>query len=242
MEFFHHLYVWDYDVCKQLRGGRTSFLVLGFVRLGILACPETVSFKNVCRWLWLTIYRLKRVGRGQMQVCIWSIAFLTSLRVIRGWNQTGQKHAGEPDIAKTFLPAHNFVLWGLIGLTYFDFLQRLARIIEPWASRRLSFALAFALGSIALRFKINFTKADAPELLHYLDFLLWPYLEQTSLVAQARMVFASILTLTALTFLSRMDRESGQRGNIQGSSAASVSLQNANPIIFKIPLLRSMTY
>ena len=177
-----------------------------------------------------------------MQSFIRSVAFLASLRIVRGWNQTGQKHAGGADIAKTVLPTYNVVLWSLVGLTYFDVLQRLARITESWASRRLSLAMTFALGMVALRFKIDFTKADAPELLYRLDFLLWPYLEETSLVAQARTVFASIVTLTALSFLPKLRQDWAQNTDLQGSCPAPISSCKANSIISKMPRLPSMTY
>jgi ethanolaminephosphotransferase len=127
------------------------------------------------------------------------IPLFAILRVIRTWNQTGQKHAGEPDIAKTLLPAHNFVLWTLVLATYLDVVQRLSRRAVPWASRQLSSAAAFALGIASLGFKIAFTQADAPELLEGLQFLVLVPTEETSLVAQARAVFFSIFILLLLT-------------------------------------------
>ena len=121
------------------------------------------------------------------------------LRVVRVWNQTGQKHAGEPDIAKTVLPAHKMLLWLLVLLTYFDVIQRLSRRAIPWVSRHLATAASLALGIAALGFKVAFTKADAPELLEGLGYIALPRTEEPSLVAQARALFTGIAVMVVLT-------------------------------------------
>lgn len=133
----------------------------------------------------------------------WELWFAASLlvllRIVRAWNQTGQKHAGEPDIARTFLPAHNILLWLLVLVTYLDVIQRLSRRAVPWASRHLATAASLALGIAALGFKVAFTKADAPELLEGLGYLCVRPFEQASLVAQARAIFTGIAIMTVLT-------------------------------------------
>ena len=130
----------------------------------------------------------------------WLVAsLLVILRVVRVWNQTGQKHAGEPDIAKTVLPAHNISLWLLVLATYLDIIQRLSRGAVPWASRHLATAASLALGIAALGFKVAFTEADAPELLKGLEYFVLSPMEESSLVAQARAVFTSIAIMVVLT-------------------------------------------
>ena len=121
------------------------------------------------------------------------------LRVVRVWNQTGQKHAGEPDIAKTVLPAHKMLLWVLVLVTYFDVIQRLSRRAIPWASRHLATAASVALGVAALVFKVAFTKADTPELLEGLGYIALPRTGEASLVAQARALFMGIAVMVLLT-------------------------------------------
>ena len=129
-----------------------------------------------------------------------SVILLAILRVIRVWNQTGQKHAGEPDIAKTFLPAHHSILWFLVIATYIEVVQRLSRRALFWTSQYLSSAASFALGILALGFKVEFTKADAPELLDGLHPLtILPPMRDVSLIAQARALFVSIAALPLLT-------------------------------------------
>lgn len=130
----------------------------------------------------------------------WFVAsLLVLLRIVRVWNQTGQKHAGEPDIARTVLPAHNKLLWLLVLVTYLDVIQRLSRRVVPWASRHFATATSLALGTAALGFKVAFTKADAPELLEGLGFFVLRPMEEASLVAQARAVFTSIAIMMVLT-------------------------------------------
>lgn len=126
-------------------------------------------------------------------------SLLVLLRLLRVWNQTGQKHTGEPDIARTVLPAHNILLWLLVLFTYIDVIQRLSRRAVPWASRHLAIAASLALGVAALGFKVVSTKSDTPELLQGLGHLGSAHIEEASLVAQARAVFTSIVVMVVLT-------------------------------------------
>lgn len=137
---------------------------------------------------------------------------LLLLRVVRVWNQTGQKHAGEPDIAKTVLLSHNKLLWLLVLGTYIDVIQRLSRRAVPWASRHLATAASLAVGIAAFGYKIAFTKADTPELLEGLGYLCFTTIEEASLVSQARVTFTSIAILVVLTsFPAVYQRMQGRR-------------------------------
>ena len=147
----------------------------------------------------LIVRRHSTLGTGGFWRAWLSFLLLGILRVIRVWNQTGQKHAGEPDIAKTFLPAHHSILWFLVLATYINVVQQLSRRALSWASQHVSSAASLALGIIALSFKVEFTRADAPELLdglHPLTFL--PPIRAVSLIAQARALFVSIAALPLL--------------------------------------------
>lgn len=130
---------------------------------------------------------------------IFSAALLGILRVVRSWNQTGQKHAGEPDIAKGLLPTHNLVLWTLVLMTYVDVTQRMAFRILPGAPRRIAVSCSIALCLAAVGFKVSLTKADAPELLLGLQAFVLRPMDESSLVAQARAVFIGIALLACLT-------------------------------------------
>ena len=153
----------------------------------------------IVTWNLLMSYRRNAVTLPDSLEPYFAASLLVVLRIVRVWNQTGQKHAGEPDIARTVLPAHNILLWLLVLLTYLDVIQRLSRRVVPWASRHLATAASLTLGIAALGFKATFTKADAPELLEGLEYLVSRPMEEASLAAQARAVFSSIAIMVLLT-------------------------------------------
>lgn len=127
--------------------------------------------------------------------------------MMQRWHQTGQKYAGEPDIAKTFLLNHNLVLWILVLVTYVNIAQRLARTCLPQAPRHIAFGVAIALSLAALGFKVAYTNADAPELLMGLPTgLLRPILEM-SLISQARGTFVFIFVTAILTIFPAFRRQ-----------------------------------
>jgi ethanolaminephosphotransferase len=117
---------------------------------------------------------------------------LITVRIVRRWNQTGQKYAGAPDIGKTFLPQHNIVLWTLVGITFLEVARRLVLYGWPCLPRKATGIMALILTLAAVSFKLAFAIADAPELLvgfprHFLDSL-----EHMTLISLARTVFAGI--------------------------------------------------
>src|SRR5579862_6240245 len=117
-----------------------------------------------------------------------STGSLIALRVARRWNQTGQKFAGEPDIAKSFLPLHSLILWGAVLTTYFDILQRLSRRGFRHAPIQISSIVAITLCLAAFSFKVSFTNADAPELVQGFSLALLEGLGDIPLATQARAV------------------------------------------------------
>lgn len=114
------------------------------------------------------------------------------LRLARRWNQTGQKFAGEPGIARTFFPAHNLIMWVVVVLTYGDLMYRLSRRGFRRVSPELSTLLSITLCLAAFAFKVAFTNAEAPELLKGFKIPFERQLESTPLVTQARAVFMGL--------------------------------------------------
>ena len=145
-----------------------------------------------------------------------AVSLLILLRVIRVWNQTGQKHAGGRDIAKTVLPTHNLLFWLLVFATYLDVSQRLSRRAVPWASRHLATAASLTLSIAALGFKVAFTKADTPELFKGLGYLALASTEKVSLVAQARAIFLSIAIMGVLNIFPAVYQRSLGKGGTKG--------------------------
>lgn len=139
-----------------------------------------------------------------------SLPFLCILalhRLSSRFNQTGQKHQGAHDIAHTFFPTHNHILWIFVLATYLDVLQRLIRRGFPHSPFPIKVGTSLTLCLAALGFKLSFVHADAPELLRgiTLPTLINAFLEWGSqsdqLVLQARTVFLGILAAGAYGLL-----------------------------------------
>ncbi|KAL9127732.1 MAG: hypothetical protein Q9217_003441 [Psora testacea] len=168
--------------------------------LGYLIVRQYVAFKTFVDYP-LTSSRQAAVVQRKLKTVVASLSLLVALRIIRVWNQTGQKHAGEADIAKTFFPAHNYLLWVLVLATYVNVIHQICRSAIPWASRPFATAASISLGIAALAFKVAFTKADAPELLAGLMQFILPPMDEFSLVVQARAVFLCIGFMISMSIL-----------------------------------------
>ncbi|KAK0748811.1 alkaline-phosphatase-like protein [Apiosordaria backusii] len=117
-------------------------------------------------------------------------------RIIKSWNQTGQKFAGEPDIVKMYLHPNPVLLWCLVGATYFWIQQHLTYGLSGFPIW-LSFASSIGLVLAAFTFKVAFTVEDAPELLtEFVQKLLELNFSQgagvADLISRARAVFIGI--------------------------------------------------
>lgn len=121
-----------------------------------------------------------------------SIVILVLVRVVRRWNQTGQKWAGEPDIARTFFTQHKITFWILICSTYLWNLQSLASRGFPRITQIVAGAFATALATAAITFKLAFTSEDSPELMAGPAKSMSDNELEVSLVTRARIVFAAI--------------------------------------------------
>ena len=125
-----------------------------------------------------------------------AVAVLLTMRLIRGWNQTGQKFAGEPDIVKLFMAPNPQFLWSLVMLTYATVGVRLIRRLRgvPWV---VSLPWVSALVSLAFSFKLAFANEDAPELVTGVARALLHSLGSFSLVSRARAVFLGLVITSA---------------------------------------------
>ena len=163
---------------------------------------------SICRTPMLTFVS-RSFGRGGRPSKIFTtFCMLFAVRVIRKWNQTGQKHAGEPDISRDFLSAHYILLWLLVLATYIDIARRLSSSSLAIISREFSPTIFHALCIAALGFKTSFTNADAPELLAGTPGALKDIMGNISLVVQARMVFLGIFATMILGALLKPHQSS----------------------------------
>jgi ethanolamine phosphate transferase 2 subunit G len=116
---------------------------------------------------------------------------LAPMRLIRAWNQTGQKFAGHPDIVTTFLRAEPMLLWLLVGATYFCLYRKLIRGFDRFP-KVLSVLGSTAIILPAFTFKLAFTAEDSPELLNGVLRNVAEITAGVSLVTQARVVFIGL--------------------------------------------------
>ncbi|KAH6841078.1 alkaline-phosphatase-like protein [Chaetomium sp. MPI-CAGE-AT-0009] len=166
-------------------------------------------------WYWATtawfaylgVRGFKRGDASASRQTLFTTALLLTTRIIRSWNQTGQKFAGGPDIVKTYLNTHPALLWFLIGVTYLWAHQNLVyglTGLPMW----FSFTTATGLVLAAFTFKIAFTIEDAPELVtEFVRYLLnFHFTHGATLINRARAVFIGLALLTGVTALSMLAR------------------------------------
>lgn len=128
------------------------------------------------------------------------------MRVIRAWNQTGQKNARQFDIARGLFPAHNYFLWTVVFATHVAVVRKMAVLTRSRRARMLSTAIASVLCVMGLLFKVSFTLADSPELLRGFDISRISVLGGTDLVKQARTVFLGMIIYASGVTLSHRGR------------------------------------
>jgi ethanolaminephosphotransferase len=167
-----------------------------------------------------------------------AIMVLVLHRIIRRWNQTGQKYAGADDIVTSgIFYGNSVVLWSLMGVTYMDMTLRLARHvarsiatfdsdsnnsnveIESTDQHRWMASLAvLPLVGTAFIFKLAFTVKDAPELTYGMSGNMVENLEGLNLVGLAKMVFGGLFLTAGWIAVgerqrSRRRQRRGRRGN-----------------------------
>jgi ethanolamine phosphate transferase 2 subunit G len=138
---------------------------------------------------------------------------LPLLRVIRAWNQTGQKFAGEPDIVKSILQPNPDFLALLVILTYVHAGYALychSFAFEP-TFRRVLWPLM--LVGTSLVFKISMASEAGEYLPIWLRHI--PSSWSLSVANKARMTFLSLLA-GIIWFSVSWFRKSGRQGWIQG--------------------------
>lgn len=117
-------------------------------------------------------------------------------RIIRGWNQTGQKFAGNPDIVKIFLHTEPVYLWILISVTYLWMHRQLMQAFDG-LSAALSVSGSSGLILSAFTFKLAFTNEDAPELVAGFARSLVDLTHDAPLATRAQAVFVGLGVATA---------------------------------------------
>ncbi|PNY29776.1 GPI ethanolamine phosphate transferase 2 [Tolypocladium capitatum] len=184
------------------RSGTVIPLLLITVSYGIMMFASSYVEEEQHFWywsssLWVAWLGFRAIQRtGRFSTVFRYLLSLGTLRLIRAWNQTGQKFAGEPDIVKLFLAPNPQMLWVLVSLTYILVsFQVLANL------NGLPFIVATSLTSVLVSstfaFKLAFTAEDAPELIAGFAKTLHDKFEGQTLLSRAHVVFAALAVLTA---------------------------------------------
>ncbi|KAL2160521.1 hypothetical protein VTH06DRAFT_1209 [Thermothelomyces fergusii] len=189
-----------------------SGVVLGY---GIMMFASSYVEEEHHFWYWATTAWFAYLGvrgfnRGNAAVgpqFVSCVALILAMRIIRGWNQTGQKFAGGPDIVKTYLNTNPAILWYLVSATYLWAHQNLVYGLNGlpiW----LNYTIATGLVLAAFTFKVVFTLEDAPELVaSFARYALrLNFNQDASLIARARAVFIGLALVTAVTILFMLAR------------------------------------
>jgi ethanolaminephosphotransferase len=152
---------------------------------------------STAAWLTLLAVKSRRSFQPRTAARI-SASIVTCLLfgISRRWNQTGQKHAGEPDIVTKVLLTNRWLLWLLVLTTYSIVSRRLSRRAATWGSVQLT-VLPVIVAISALLFKLAFTAADAPELLQ--NFKIFDSV--VALVTQYHLVGLARMTFLGLAYL-----------------------------------------
>ncbi|KAK2594433.1 major facilitator super transporter protein [Conoideocrella luteorostrata] len=148
--------------------------------------------------LWLaylginTIRRSNAISRGFRYLFALGI-----VRLIRSWNQTGQKFAGEQDVVELFIYPNPSILWVMIMLSYLTASLQLMSNIHDMPYVVIT-SITSVLASSAFAFKLAFTVEDAPELVTGFAKKLNDAFRGQSLLSRARVVFMILLAVACL--------------------------------------------
>ncbi|KAK3676323.1 major facilitator super transporter protein [Recurvomyces mirabilis] len=186
-----------------------SFFAITCFLYGIMMFASSYVEEEQHFWYWLTpawvaLLTAENVIRSRQRseklACFTSgLVILAVHRIAIRCNQTGQKHAGEPDIVHTFFPEHHLLMWLLILATYgYTCWMVAGRTFLDLVPGEVAALSAIVLAIPAVVFKLNFTHADAPELVQDLALQIRVWTAPFSLVSQAQVSFA-VLLLAALT-------------------------------------------
>ena len=117
--------------------------------------------------------------------------------VVRKWNQTGQKYAGDSDVLGEAIKPNAFFLWTLNIIAYSVFSRNLSERATQWIQAKQMGVLPVLVAMSALIFKVAFTAADAPELVERVAFLrpLVSFTGKYPLVNLARVCFMGLAQL-----------------------------------------------
>ena len=117
---------------------------------------------------------------------------MVSTRIQRRWNQTGQKHAGEPDIGRTYLGSQPISLFVLVAFSYLIVLRGLGSASLYPGRKPAHFLANIGVVFLAFGFKLAFTQMDAPELIPKFGLLPFRDMAMLPMASVVRTVFGFV--------------------------------------------------
>ncbi|EAA57836.1 hypothetical protein AN6496.2 [Aspergillus nidulans FGSC A4] len=183
------------------------FLTTGVLLYGAMMFASSYVEEEQQFWYWVftgwTFYlhvrsiRLQKAPQGATYLLPAAILAI-SHRFMRRWNQTGQKFAAEPDIARIYLPSHRINLWLLIVVTYADVCLHLMDNLSSLIWR----LLCLAVTAMCFTFKLVFAASESPELLNETTIqTVATFMDGITLVLYARVAMGGIAVLFMLIFM-----------------------------------------
>ena len=165
-------------------------------------------------WYWISSAFLVLLAVKQQRIRVHGLGQSSSLSsvmlcilfgIMRRWNQTGQKYAGEADLVTKVLTQVPWLLWTLIFLTYSIVPRRLRTRPAELGLKRMNI-LPILVTASAFLFKVAFTAAEAPELLRDMVILrpVVDFAARYPLMSLARVVFLGLGNLVgAVLFMEK---------------------------------------
>lgn len=227
------------------------FLTLTLYAVLMFASSYVEEEHNFWYWItsgWFFYLYIGSLRHGKSNAWLLHPALMALVihRVVRRWNQTGQKFAGAHDIVTSGIIHGNnsILLWTLVGATYLDVTNRISQHIarsmvildesasisqqdsEPEQQHRMVGSLiATPLCVAAIVFKLAFTVKDAPELTYGISEGIMERVEMLNLVDLARMVFGGIALVFLWILFSEYQRSKRRtKLHTRGNGGTSISV------------------
>ncbi|KAF2969132.1 hypothetical protein GQX73_g4445 [Xylaria multiplex] len=209
----------NYDVSKLILGGVVTIVavsaaglatalsnnspmrrfgpfILIIILYGIMMFASSYVEEEQHFWYWSTTAWLfylviKRTLKPARKASIMTLLGLGMMKLMRSWNQTGQKFAGDPDIVTSFLLPNPTLLWLLVWTTYLLVGREILNNSDGIPTV-ISGSVVAGVVTSAVSFKLTFTKQDAPEVVVGFARFFADLFDGPSLVTQARAVFMGI--------------------------------------------------
>lgn len=136
----------------------------GITMFGSSYVEEEQSFWYWATSAWLGCLLIKYSREKKMSKYLMFLG-LVLVRTAMRWNQTGNKFAGQPDIAKSFLLKHYRMLWLLVMISYLWNLFSLQSQRHNYLQSTVFDIITILISSAALSLKIALIDEDSPEII-----------------------------------------------------------------------------